>query len=219
MMTFFTIPRSFEGEFDKLQRKALASWRDAAPGSETILYFHLPTNEHGTPLVNAAFERAEEQAAFDWLCECSADVSIESDLRPVLDALEGIARPFVIGQRHDRDKEGRLSLHAPYGVDYFLYRRSTIGEIPPFAVGRTAYDNWLVWAAIERWDMTTIDATDAIKAVHDDHGRPVYGTREKMLQSDERAENIRLAQATGNTRWHGVHDAPYVLRGGEVVAR
>ena len=34
--------------------------------------------------------------------------------------------------------------HPPTGSDYFIDPRRMIQEMPPFAVGRPAWDNWLI---------------------------------------------------------------------------
>lgn len=227
VITFWTIPRAFTGEFDEIQREAIASWRRFPDrqiilmGSEAGAYEYscetagvdwigdLPTNTYGTPRLDIAFSWAEEYACHDLLCEVSADVQLQF-APAALDAITSIDRPFVIGQRWDVDGNGDMKLHAPYGIDYFIYRKGTLGEIPPFAVGRTAYDNWLVWAALERWGLQVIDATEMITAIHPEHGRPHYGTRQEMLRSQERAENLRLFRRDCD-RIYGVKDAPFVL--------
>lgn len=233
MITFFTICRPFEGEFNDLQRMAIGSWREAAGGDAQILLMgdvvgieraahdldasylpDIPTNEHGTELVNAAFEMAERHGVYDLMCEISADITLGADFYFAMQNIREVECPFVIGQRWDIDPGApahTADLYPPNAIDYFVYRRGTLGEIPPFAVGRTAYDNWLVWAAVNRWGLQAIDATDAITAIHVRHGHPEYGSKEKMLQSDEKRENYRLGRETGCDRWYRVTDAPYVL--------
>ena len=239
MITFFTHCRPFRGEFDELQRVAIASWRSAVPGCQIILMGDdesvarpadelgadwvgpIPTNDHGTPLVSIIFGYGEEYGRHEWLCEISSDIVLGGDFQDALEAIQKIERPFVVGQRWDIDPGAppeRATLHPPSAADYFIYRRGTLGEIPPFAVGRTAYDNWLIWAAIHEWGLTAIDATDAITAVHINHGYPEYGTKQRMIQSEERKENFRLMLETA-PRHYQVDDAPYVLRDGEVVKR
>lgn len=243
MITFFTVVRPFMGEFDNLQRTAIASWLSAAPGAQVLVMGnregaaracadlgveHVPeiaVNARGTELVNDAFRLAEQRARHTWLCEVSADVVLGADLLPALKAIERLARPFVIGQRWDIDpgaSKESAALHSPSGIDYFLYRAGTVTtkDIPPFAVGRTAYDNWLVWAAMERWGLTVIDATEAITAIHVNHGHPEYGDKAVMLASDERAENLRLCWESGCPGWYSVNDAPYVLTAaGQIMRR
>ncbi len=241
-VTFFTIVRPFVGEFNALQRLAIASWLGAVPGAQVIVFGdregaaeaceylgaeHVPeieTTRRGVELVNDAFGLAGTLARHGWLCEVSADIVLGGDFLPALHAIEALPRPFVVGQRWDIDpgaSKDSAVLHPPSGVDYFLYRRGTVdvAQIPAFAVGRTAYDNWLVWAAMERWGLQVIDATADITAVHVNHGHPEYGDKAAMLASEERAENLRLYRESGCSRWHGVTDAPWVLRGGRVRKR
>jgi len=235
-VTFFTVIRPFVGEFDELQRLAIGSWLGAVPGSEVLVMgdregaaeacadlgvTHIPgitTNEHSTELVSSAFEFARQQADHDWLCEISADIVLGGDFILALQAIRKLRRPFVVGQRWDVTPDGtECKLHPPCGVDYFLFKRDTLGDIPPFAVGRSAYDQWLLWAAIHRWGCTVIDATETITALHLNHGYPEYGDKAKMLQSEERARNMELAGDCD--RWYGTNDAPYVMVAGKIRQR
>lgn len=60
-------------------------------------------------------------------------------------------------------------LHERWGIDYFVFQRDLWGEIPPFAIGRPSYDNWLIWRA-RSLGVPVIDATQAVIAVHQNHG-------------------------------------------------
>lgn len=238
MIVFFTHTRPFEGEFDALQRMAIESWYGAVPECKVILFGHtaidpdvfvpvLTTNEHGTSRVDTMIAKAQEVAAKLWpgislLCMISSDIVLGAEFPLALEALAGIERPFVIGQRWDIAPGAMhedVVLHPPAAVDYFIFRPGALGEIPPFAVGRTAYDNWLVWAAIEQWNLQVIDATEDITAIHVNHDHPEYGDKATMLASEERQENIRLAKATGMPRWYGVDDAPWVMCSGRIQER
>ncbi|MHC4230853.1 MAG: hypothetical protein ACYSW0_25735 [Planctomycetota bacterium] len=240
MITFYSVPRPFDGEFDELQRMAAQSWASAVDGAQIVLmgdesgvaevckeygWQHartLPLNRHGTPMLSGAFYLAEIMAQHSLLCEISADIVPGGDFAQALDDIAEIERPFVVGQRWDIEPGAppeSAVLHPPSAADYFIYRRGTLGEIPPFAYGRMVYDNWLIWAAIERWDLTVIDATASITAIHTNHGYPEYGSRENMQASDERQENIRLAHESGCHRWYEVTDAPFALEGGRVLEK
>jgi len=237
-VTFFTVIRPFVGEFNELQRLAIGSWLGAVPGSEVLVMgaregaaeacadlgvTHIPgitTNEHGTELVSDVFVQAQQMARHDWLCEISADIVLGGDFILALQAIRKLRRPFVVGQRWDVTPDGtECKLHPPCGVDYFLFKRDTLGDIPPFAVGRTLYDNWMVWAAMERWGLTVIDATETITALHLAHGYPEYGDKAVMLQSEEKRHNTRLFFDSGAPRPYGINDAPYVMVVGKVKER
>lgn len=246
MITFLTLPRAFVGEFDALQRMALQSWRTVVPGAQLVLFgdgpgvreaaraldaVHDPWLEcgpGGAPLVDAVFAQGERYAVHDWICFCSADVVLDFAPAQVLWALGGVARPFVVGQRWDvergTDHRG-ARLHPPCGVDYFLYRRGTIGPVPPFCVRGGGADQWFVWKALTPtakggWQMTVIDATGTITAIHVAHSHPEWPNGKAGRQgSAEQAYNRRLYEADGMTRFYGIDAAPYTLVDGQVRER
>ena len=250
MITFLTIPRAFAGEFDYVQRRAIASWQTCAPGCQVMLFGcdspngcasdeagtarvcremgliqcrDIAYHQDGSPLADRAFALADRYAAQRWLCFTSSDIVFDASFAAILDALSGIERPLVIGQRRDIESGDGLSgyvLHPPCGVDYFLYRRGTIGRVLPFAVRGGAGDNWLVWKALTAWKMTVIDATADILAYHFPHSHPEWANGKRGRQGSlEQRHNQALARADGMDRACGIDDAPFVLRAGQVMAR
>ena len=143
-------------------------------------------NEYGTPLVNSMLSLAQEKSSNNLMCYVNADIILTSDFSTsVKRAGEGAF--LMIGRRWDLDinepidfnnpawenqlharrlKEGRL--HAVSGIDYFIFPRGLYNNVPPFAIGRSAWDNWLVYRA--RYSrIPVIDATRVITAVHQNH--------------------------------------------------
>jgi len=242
MITFLTIPRPFTGEFDTLQRMAIASWQESTPGCNVILFGDdAEIRESGAPKVqntyqcidsidgeygpacSGVFEWAEQYANRQWLCFCSADVVLDFNAAALLRLLSDIDRPFVIGQRWDIEPDaapGTAKLHPPCGVDYFLYRKGTIGDVLPFCVRGGGSDNWMVWKALTAWNMTVIDATNAIFAIHVNHSHPAWPNGKAGRQgSPEQAYNRKLYEADGMTTLLGVDAAPWVIRDGKLGRR
>ncbi len=62
--------------------------------------------------------------------------------------------------------EGKL--HGISGIDYFTFPNGLYQNIPPFAVGRTSWDNWFIYQA-RVLKAPVIDATRAITIVHQNH--------------------------------------------------
>jgi hypothetical protein len=62
----------------------------------------------------------------------------------------------------------RGRLYVRTGMDYMVYPRGLLGEVPPFAVGRRGYDHWLLYRARTQ-GADLVDATQVVKAVHQDH--------------------------------------------------
>lgn len=152
---------------------------------------HIPElahNEHGTPLISSIFKQAEMVASHRLLCYVNSDIILMSDF---IEAVRYVAfrqdRFLIAGQRWDLDVTEPLDFSIPYwerdlrqtvvergvlhgetGMDYFLYPCNFWGEIPPFALGRTAWDNWLLYGALMQ-GAALIDATQNITAVHQNH--------------------------------------------------
>ncbi len=152
---------------------------------------HIPEvdcNEYGTPLVSSVFSVAQDVARHQLMSYVNADVILTSDFLTAVQQVCQQKRQFlIIGQRWDLDvkepldftrpdweKQLRASVanhgkfHSQKGIDYFVFSCNIWGEIPPFAIGRTAWDNWFVYRA-RSLGRPVVDATKAITAVHQNH--------------------------------------------------
>ena len=169
-------------------------------------------SEHGTPLVNDLFLTAQRLASHEILCYVNADILLLHDLLPALEAVTRRFRRFLmVGQRWDLDVQESLGfepaweeelrervarsgkLHPPTGIDYFAFPRGLWEEIPPFAIGRTVWDNWLLYAARKR-GAAVVDATEVVMAVHQNHDyNHVAGGKEQVWNGLEARRNLKLA--------------------------
>src|SRR5204863_3843381 len=77
-------------------------------------------------------------------------------------------------------------------IDYFVYSRGLYDDMPPFAIGRTAFDNWLIWKARDR-GATVVDATASVRTIHQDHDYAHGGSLAQIRQSAEAVRNRELA--------------------------
>jgi hypothetical protein len=142
------------------------------------------TNEFGTPLLDSAFAEAAARAHGEVLCYVNADIVLLDDF---VAAARRLPRdPYLaIGRRWDCDVSAPLDFSAgdewlrdwahdngtldqARGSDYFLFRRDTDFGLPPFAVGRPGWDNWMIGRALElRYPL--IDITASVTAIHQNH--------------------------------------------------
>jgi hypothetical protein len=151
---------------------------------------HLPDvarNEYGTPLLNDIFEKAQHSATHDLLCYVNADIILMGDFIKALQRVDSLRSRFlVVGQRWDLDVRDPLDFDANWearlrartvaegtphlmtGIDYFAFPCGFWNEIPPFAIGRTAWDNWLIYRA-RAIGSRVIDATNAVLVIHQNH--------------------------------------------------
>ena len=197
---------------------------------------HLPNiarNEYGTPLVSDMFTQAERAAANDMLCYINADIIVMNDL------VEAVARVrarrfLVLGQRWDLDVSDALdfadsaweaklraqvrsrgALHPFTGVDYYVFPKGLWGPLPPFAVGRIVYDNWLIWRA-RSWGVPVIDATPVVTCVHQNHertysslGRESPDGKDQFQEGLEARRNLELAG--GRRHVYTLRNANWIL--------
>lgn len=150
---------------------------------------HIPEvgrNEYGTPLLSSMFSIAQDVAKFELMCHVSADIILMSDFLPAVRQVPQKSFLFL-GRRWDVDlsepidfnkpdweahlrdrvtKEGKL--HSPTAIDYYVFPRGLYKDLPPFAVGRTSYDNWLIYMT-RAMKVPIIDATPAITVTHQNH--------------------------------------------------
>lgn len=193
---------------------------------------HIPDiarNEFGTPLLNSIFESAERVADHDLLCYVNADIILMSDFMEAVHQVAGRKRQFLmVGQRWDVDMndlwdfvqpdwEQRLliyvkehgKLHPPAGIDYFVFSRGLWQGLPPFAIGRTAWDNWLIYRA-RSLHVPVVNATDYIRAVHQNHAYINFPNgAEGVWKGPEAKRNMEMAG--GYSHIFTLEDTTHVL--------
>jgi len=205
----FTLPKPFrDPHIACIQHNAIASWRALGDDIEVILIGndegvkeaaielnvrHLGNvehNEHGTPLVNSAFEIAKAATDADVLIYCNADVILLHDFRIALtDVLRSnVKNEFLaIGRRTNLDVDNEIDFDDRMAVrdllektlnegtfasivckEYFAFPRGLFDQIPPFAVGRGNWDNWMV-ANTKHRHVPVVDLSKRVTAIHQNH--------------------------------------------------
>lgn len=193
---------------------------------------HVPEvvrNEFGTPLLRDLFAEAEEYAHADWLCYVNADIILLDDF---LQAVERVRRwrsnLLMVGQRWDvditepwdfRQPDWRERLRAaalragqqrpPNWIDYFVFSRGLGSNLLPLAIGRRAWDNWLVWNARSR-GAAVVDASPVVMAIHQNHDYSHHpGGTEGVWSGEEARRNRQLIGGW----WHllTIEDATHQL--------
>lgn len=153
---------------------------------------HIPgvdKNEYGTPLVSSVFQIGQARASHSVVCYINSDIMLMNDFVQAIDTVVGkMPRFLVLGQRTDIDineawnfdvldwESGLKSLlaqkgtlHAPCGIDFFCFLRGMYTDVPPLAIGRMKWDNWLVWRARVQ-GVPIVDVTEALVVIHQNHG-------------------------------------------------
>ena len=176
-------------------------------------------NANGTPLISSMFQMARENSNSDLLCIINADIILMPNFVEAAKQVVKLKDNFVLlSQRWDLDVtqpieftkgwQDRLSsivnhqgtLHRPAGSDFFFFPRSSFREVPPFAIGRAGWDNWMIYKARkENWPV--IDGTPSLMIVHQNHDYSHLPGGKPHYEHPDTNENIRLAGGTAAVRY------------------
>jgi hypothetical protein len=175
-------------------------------------------NSHGTPLLSSLFDRAERLARHDHLCFLNADILLTDDFLPCCIKLNQIREPsLMVGRRCDVDiiqawdfsqpdwnqrlrsvahESGKL--RPSQWIDYFAFPRGLLrDQVPPFAVGRPGYDNWLLWK-VRSMRVPVVDATQVVLAIHQNHDYSHHPGGQSGLWKDVEAQQNQALMGKGH---------------------
>lgn len=176
---------------------------------------HVPKivrNEYGTPLLDGMFEQAHHLASYNILCYVNTDIILMNDFIQALElVMKHHDRFLMAGRRWDADMKELLDFSpdwdtrlytkvATHGklikfdaIDYFVFTRGVFRKIPPFAIGRTVWDNWLIYQARSQ-GVAVIDATQIVMAIHQKHDYShIKGGECEAYEGQEANQNWQLA--------------------------
>jgi hypothetical protein len=171
-------------------------------------------NEFGSMLVSGMFARAQRMARHETLCYVNCDIVLMEDFAGAVGRVRKAHREFLmVGRRWDMEITRALEFEragwqsdlrerarrdgkqrGAEWIDYFAFSRGLYGaDTPEFAIGRTCWDNWLVWKALEE-KKPVVDATAMVMAVHQNHDYSHHPQGERgAWHGDEAQRNLELA--------------------------
>ena len=168
-------------------------------------------NVSGTPMLDDIFRIARENSDSPLLAYVNADIILKRDFVKTSRKLLAQEKQFLlVGQRWDLDVQVDLEFpqgweaefdkdlatrgrrHPAGGSDYFVYPREIFASIPPFAIGRSGWDNWMFYEArVKGWKL--INCSKAINIIHQDHDYAHLPNGLPHYRQPESAENVRAA--------------------------
>jgi hypothetical protein len=144
-------------------------------------------NEFGTPLLDDLLRRAREFTNTPLLCYVNSDIIL---LPEFLDAVVRILREFpkflAVSHRLNIDLQDSLNFAAdgetklrleiiplgapgnPTAIDVFVFPPDLYAQVPPLALGRAWFDQWLIKDARGR-GIPVVDVTRVARAIHQNH--------------------------------------------------
>jgi hypothetical protein len=187
-------------------------------------------NEYGTPLLSDVFEKGERLANHGLLCYVNCDIILGSDfMRAVEKVSRWTQRFLMVGECWNLDLAESLAFdgpmweenlkasvrqrgkrRGPFSIDYFVFPRGLYQQLPPFALGRPRFDQWLIWKA-RHSGAAVVDATPVVTAVHQNHdySHVSGGLPPHIFPGEEGTRNEKLAGGL----WHcyGIEEATHRL--------
>lgn len=189
------------------------------------------------PFFQDIMEAAYEVSDADVFCYLNCDIILPSNFGgPELAQLSG--KFMVIGSRWDVMEDvlypddtsesgivdflkthvsrGEVLLHAPTGIDYFMFPRGLFNQLRPLVVGRGGYDSALL-AFCMRQKIQMVDATESYPILHQFHDYShVKGAKQQVFLGGDAEYNL-LEHDVLRSR-PIVLDADYALREGQLVS-
>ena len=188
---------------------------------------HVPQiarNEYNTPLIDDLFHKARRISRNNLLCYVNADLILLDDFMEAVGRIP-LKRFMMTGQRLDLDLNEPMDFrshdwqdrllgvaaqrgkwHGHTGLDYFIFPRDLFQKLPPFAVGRTMWDNWLVYKA-RSLNVPVVDSTQMVTVIHQNHG---YSQCEEWIKKGPEAQK-NLALGGGWSHVFTLEDASHLL--------
>src|SRR5215831_2174811 len=201
---------------------------------------HVPDvkrNGYGTPYVASIFDQAQEIAAHGVLCYVNCDILLLGDFRRAVETVSGVQKNFLLaGRRWDVDIQAPLDFQRKgwedavrhlalqtnrqrpaQWIDYFVFSKGLYYKrIPDFVIGRTSWDNWLIWFALSS-RAAVVDLSRDVCAVHQNHDYSNHPQGEGgVWQGEEAQENYRLLE--NGRKFRTLKSAVYVLESGRLRA-
>lgn len=180
----------------------------------------------GTPLLSSAFAAARRMSDAPTLCYVNADIMLFEDFLRTAGSVS-LPEALIVARRRNVDvrevlevasdpaREAFLAearraaiLENPFGSDVFLFPRHIDWGMPRFAVGRPAWDNWLMFRALAM-KIPLVDVTADTFVVHQNHDYThVPGRRGEQWEGPEADANRSLFSIDQTA---SLLDATYVL--------
>jgi len=168
-------------------------------------------NELGTPLVSSIFSLAREAASHEIMIYLNADIILLPECLDVVDTVQKLEKDFLlVGRRWNVDINHLIDFSGDWlmdverqvkekgelaqitAMDYFIFPRHFFSEIPPFAIGRAGWDNWMIYHSVQQpWPV--IDITPFNRIIHQNHDYSHLPNGVIHYKLEESLQNVNLA--------------------------
>ncbi len=168
-------------------------------------------SEFGTPRLDDLLRRARGASDAPVLCYANSDIIL---LQEFLQAVDAVARqmPWFLAVAHRLNIETQAAIEfgegweagfrrevLPRGVpgdhtgiDFFVFPREMYTEVPPLAIGRAWFDQWMIREAREQ-GKPVVDVTPVAQAIHQLHEYGhIEGGQKAAYWGEEARQNLEI---------------------------
>ncbi|HWQ65286.1 MAG TPA: hypothetical protein VN372_00270 [Methanospirillum sp.] len=194
---------------------------------------HIPfieLNESGTPILSYAFEKVQEIAIYDQICYVNGDIIFLSGVSRALASIKS-PRFLMVGRRTNLDVSILINLQdpierktlanrvndfgeqdKPWAIDFFIFPKGQVRNMPRFVVGRAGWDNWMIWYHTKSIRVPVIDATPVVVAVHQKHDYGHVRNGSGAQWEGPESEANRMIMGGWERRYYSILDSDYYIR-------
>jgi len=153
-----------------------------------IYYPNVKCSKNGVPLLSDLFYKANKIASFDILLFINSDILLPKSFIPLIKNIKDKFSKFLlVGHRWDLNVKKIINFNesttaslfweiskikskksSPAAIDYFVFRKNSLKNIPDFVIGRPGYDNWLIWYARRNF-IPVVDISEEVRVIHQSH--------------------------------------------------
>lgn len=172
---------------------------------------NIARNDFGTPLLSDLLLRARQVAQTDLLCYANSDIILMQEFLNAVVAVQAVFPRFLaVAYRLNIDLTDPLDFEAdaeqklrhqvlPKGlpgdhtsIDVFVFPRDAFTEVPPLALGRAWFDQWLIKEA-HRLGMPVVDVTQVARAIHQNHAYShIEGGYQTVMSGEEASRSLAM---------------------------
>jgi hypothetical protein len=176
---------------------------------------HFPDieNKEGRPLISSIFNRGQELASNSFCCWINTDIILMNDFAGIIEQIKRslVQNLFLVaGERvslnifdeidlkEDTEKVYKLATEKGasdglWAIDYFLFPKGMYDNVPPFVIGCSSYDNWLIWFCKNN-HIPIINASNVMLCIHQNHDHLSKGGFVNSFSGSFAQENQLLAK-------------------------
>tara|TARA_Y100000591_G_C21830079_1_gene699024 strand:- start:510 stop:1400 length:891 start_codon:yes stop_codon:yes gene_type:complete len=203
---------------------------------EGVYYPEVKCSKNGVPLLSDLFYKANKIASFDILLFINSDILLPQNIIEAIKKVNlTLSKYLLVGHRWDLEVKNLINFEesklvstfwktsktksikqSPAAIDYFIFRKNSLRNIPDFVIGRPGYDNWLIWYARRNF-IPVIDLSKEVSVIHQEHHFNFHNLKNdpKVYQEEDGLSNLKIH---GN-KVLNLLDADYLMQNGKIIKK